>query len=214
MVVREKTHSAEPMTLDQALEAMELVGHDFYLYVDARQPPPSRRLPAPRLPLRGHPPGPRHRLTAAVDGWRRPRELLLPLLAPVRPLPCHHGRVVGGSYRGVNVSDAVASAVGLALGHDPTGESQGGSRGDAPDADPGARGRRPRALPARPGDGPRLEPRHRGGRRGGRRRRRRRPGRRAAARHRPARRPDAQARRHRRLRRPQGRRARRPRSSC
>jgi ribosomal subunit interface protein len=34
MVVREKTHSAEPMTLDQALEAMELVGHDFYLYVD------------------------------------------------------------------------------------------------------------------------------------------------------------------------------------
>jgi len=35
MVVREKTHTAEPMTLDQALEAMELVGHDFYLYVDA-----------------------------------------------------------------------------------------------------------------------------------------------------------------------------------
>jgi two-component system NarL family response regulator len=31
----------------------------------------------------------------------------------------------------VNVSDAVASAVGLALGHDPTGEGQGGLRGDA-----------------------------------------------------------------------------------
>ena len=33
-VVREKTHTARPMTLDQALYAMELVGHDFYLYVD------------------------------------------------------------------------------------------------------------------------------------------------------------------------------------
>ena len=34
MVVREKTHAATPMTLDQALYEMELVGHDFYLYVD------------------------------------------------------------------------------------------------------------------------------------------------------------------------------------
>jgi len=34
MVVREKTHNATPMTLDQALYEMELVGHDFYLYVD------------------------------------------------------------------------------------------------------------------------------------------------------------------------------------
>jgi ribosomal subunit interface protein len=34
MVVREKTHAAAPMTLDQALYEMELVGHDFYLYVD------------------------------------------------------------------------------------------------------------------------------------------------------------------------------------
>jgi ribosomal subunit interface protein len=34
MVVREKTHAASPMTLDQALYEMELVGHDFYLYVD------------------------------------------------------------------------------------------------------------------------------------------------------------------------------------
>jgi ribosomal subunit interface protein len=33
-VVREKTHAARPMTLDQALYEMELVGHDFYLYVD------------------------------------------------------------------------------------------------------------------------------------------------------------------------------------
>jgi ribosomal subunit interface protein len=33
-VVREKVHAARPMTLDQALYEMELVGHDFYLYVD------------------------------------------------------------------------------------------------------------------------------------------------------------------------------------
>ncbi|WP_354640825.1 ribosome hibernation-promoting factor, HPF/YfiA family [Kitasatospora camelliae] len=32
LVVREKTHSAAPMSLDQALYAMELVGHDFYLF--------------------------------------------------------------------------------------------------------------------------------------------------------------------------------------
>ncbi|MFJ5234220.1 ribosome hibernation-promoting factor, HPF/YfiA family [Kitasatospora sp. NPDC088391] len=32
LVVREKTHAAGPMSLDQALYAMELVGHDFYLF--------------------------------------------------------------------------------------------------------------------------------------------------------------------------------------
>jgi ribosomal subunit interface protein len=34
-LVREKTHHASPMSLDQALYEMELVGHDFYLFVDA-----------------------------------------------------------------------------------------------------------------------------------------------------------------------------------
>lgn len=34
-IVREKEHSAEPMTVDQALYEMELVGHDFYLFLDA-----------------------------------------------------------------------------------------------------------------------------------------------------------------------------------
>lgn len=34
LLVREKTHQASPMTLDQALYEMELVGHDFYLFVD------------------------------------------------------------------------------------------------------------------------------------------------------------------------------------
>lgn len=34
LIVRDKTHEAEPMSLDQALYEMELVGHDFYLFVD------------------------------------------------------------------------------------------------------------------------------------------------------------------------------------
>ena len=34
LVVREKVHGAIPMTLDQALHEMELVGHDFYLFMD------------------------------------------------------------------------------------------------------------------------------------------------------------------------------------
>ncbi len=34
LVVREKAHPATPMTLDQALYEMELVGHDFYLFID------------------------------------------------------------------------------------------------------------------------------------------------------------------------------------
>ncbi len=41
LVVREKTHSASPMTLDQALYEMELVGHDFYLFVDKESERPS-----------------------------------------------------------------------------------------------------------------------------------------------------------------------------
>ncbi len=41
LLVREKLHTAPPMTLDQALLEMELVGHDFYLFVDADQGLPS-----------------------------------------------------------------------------------------------------------------------------------------------------------------------------
>jgi ribosomal subunit interface protein len=40
-VVREKEHSAKPVTLDQALLEMELVGHDFYLFQDADSGRPS-----------------------------------------------------------------------------------------------------------------------------------------------------------------------------
>ena len=41
LVVREKSHHASPMTLDQALYEMELVGHDFYLFVDKESERPS-----------------------------------------------------------------------------------------------------------------------------------------------------------------------------
>jgi ribosomal subunit interface protein len=33
-IVREKDHDADPMTIDEALFQMELVGHDFYLFSD------------------------------------------------------------------------------------------------------------------------------------------------------------------------------------
>ena len=41
VVIRAKDHDAVPMTLDQALYEMELVGHDFYLFVDAESERPS-----------------------------------------------------------------------------------------------------------------------------------------------------------------------------
>lgn len=34
LVVREKIHQAEPMTIEQALTEMELVGHDFFLFYE------------------------------------------------------------------------------------------------------------------------------------------------------------------------------------
>lgn len=40
-IVREKQHSAEPMSMDQALFEMELVGHDFYLFADQASGAPS-----------------------------------------------------------------------------------------------------------------------------------------------------------------------------
>jgi ribosomal subunit interface protein len=40
-IVRRKRHSAKPMTIDEALYEMELVGHDFYLFSDADSGLPS-----------------------------------------------------------------------------------------------------------------------------------------------------------------------------
>lgn len=41
VVIREKSFEAVPMTVDDALYAMELVGHDFYLFQDAASGRPS-----------------------------------------------------------------------------------------------------------------------------------------------------------------------------
>jgi ribosomal subunit interface protein len=41
LVIRTKDHDAIPMTLDQALYEMELVGHDFFLFIDAPTGRPS-----------------------------------------------------------------------------------------------------------------------------------------------------------------------------
>lgn len=41
LVVREKTHRSRPMTIEQALFEMELVGHDFYLFRDGEDGMPS-----------------------------------------------------------------------------------------------------------------------------------------------------------------------------
>jgi len=40
-VVRHKVHTANPMSVDDALSHMELVGHDFYLFADADSGQPS-----------------------------------------------------------------------------------------------------------------------------------------------------------------------------
>jgi ribosomal subunit interface protein len=41
LIVRDKTHSAEPMTTAEALHEMELVGHDFYLFCEKESGLPS-----------------------------------------------------------------------------------------------------------------------------------------------------------------------------
>lgn len=41
LVVRQKVHEAEPMALGQALYEMELVGHDFFLFIDSMSGRPS-----------------------------------------------------------------------------------------------------------------------------------------------------------------------------
>ena len=41
IVIRSKTHSAQPMTVSEAIDQMELVGHDFYLFLDSDTQLPS-----------------------------------------------------------------------------------------------------------------------------------------------------------------------------
>jgi ribosomal subunit interface protein len=40
-IARRKVHTADPMTVDEALSRMELVGHDFYLFADTESGQPS-----------------------------------------------------------------------------------------------------------------------------------------------------------------------------
>lgn len=40
-IVRRKVHTAHPMSVDEALSRMELVGHDFYLFADSETGAPS-----------------------------------------------------------------------------------------------------------------------------------------------------------------------------
>ena len=40
-MVRLKEHVAQPMTVAQAVESLELVGHDFYLFRDSESGAPS-----------------------------------------------------------------------------------------------------------------------------------------------------------------------------
>ncbi len=77
LVVREKVHTAVPMTLDQALEAMELVGHDFYLFIDSERGIPERGLPPSRLRLRRDPAGQSHLDGEAVNGAARESGILV-----------------------------------------------------------------------------------------------------------------------------------------
>ncbi len=41
VVVREKTHTANPMSVEEALDAMEAVDHDFFMFVDAATQEPA-----------------------------------------------------------------------------------------------------------------------------------------------------------------------------
>ncbi len=66
IVIRSKTHAAEPMTASEAIDQMELVGHDFYLYLDS-----GSRLPSAVYRRRGWTYGVIHIDPAATDTAER-----------------------------------------------------------------------------------------------------------------------------------------------
>ena len=168
VVIREKTHTAHPMTLDQALYEMELVGHDFFLFVDSEVRRTERGVPAAGLVVRRHPAGQRTRPAQPVGAGSRGDRVSLG----------------GAEPRGRAMMSGEASAAirrgrwGPTIRRDPgpqspvhrpareeavierTARDAGGNSSGRPD--PGARRRRPRALPARPGDG--AQPRGRASR--------------------------------------------------
>ena len=79
LVVRDKTHNAVPMTTADALHEMELVGHDFYLFIDSRRGCRawSTAATATTTGSSGWPP------PDSADPWRG-------TLAPRRPAGCCH----------------------------------------------------------------------------------------------------------------------------
>ena len=72
------------MTLEQALFDMELVGHDFYLFVEKDDGTPERRLPPPRLRLRRGAAADR-RFAAALTGQARATAELLACVRSCQP---------------------------------------------------------------------------------------------------------------------------------
>ena len=133
-MVREKTHPASPMTLDQALYEMELVGHDFYLFVDKE----SER-PAVVYRRRGYDYG-----VISLDLGAR--------TSPgVRSGACGAARLRGWdgpngpSHSSVGPPGWAQARLGRAMMRRGRTDERGGRR-----AHPRARGRRPGALPARP----------------------------------------------------------------
>lgn len=66
IVIRSKTHAAQPMTVPEAIDQMELVGHDFYLFLDSES-----RLPSAVYRRRGWTYGVIHVDPDAVDSVER-----------------------------------------------------------------------------------------------------------------------------------------------
>ena len=95
-IVRIKDHPAEPITVDQALFQMELVGHDFYLFNDADTQPRVRRLPAEGLRLR---PAAAHLTRVAPGGAGR-----------IRPQPANADRATIGAPTMVTAGAATGTA--------------------------------------------------------------------------------------------------------
>jgi ribosomal subunit interface protein len=86
LVVRQKVHPARPISIDQALLEMELVGHDFYLFHDIEADTPSvvyrrhgyqygviRLVENSQVPGR-EPESPPAELGARIPGRRRPEQ--------------------------------------------------------------------------------------------------------------------------------------------
>lgn len=74
LVVREKFHSAAPMTIDRALHEMELVGHDFFLFRDE-----SSHLPSVVYRRRGYHYGVIRLVEGQAVGTARPSSRRIPV---------------------------------------------------------------------------------------------------------------------------------------